>query len=883
MDTHQEKARFMFRSLRYLFILFLLVASSAAFAAGVRGTIKGNDGEPLPFATIYIKELGTGTTSNAQGFYEITLPEGTYTLSFQFLGHESQQKVVTVEKEFIEINITLKVQATQLREVIVNASNEDPAYTIMRKAIAKAKYHTQQLDSYSAQVYMKGTGKLVDYPWLAKKMIEKEGIKKGQAFVSESVSEIKYTRPHKFEEKVISIRSDGKDNNTSPTGFINGSFYEPIIAETVSPLSPSAFSYYKFEYLGTFTDREYQVSEIKVTPRLRGDNVVEGTIFIVEDWWSIHSLDIKTTKLGIKIDIKQIYAPIENKAWLPVSNQFKIEGRFFGFEFVYDYLATMSKYSIQLNPKLVVPAMEVIDEKIDKKEAKAIEKKNPKKNQDLQERLASGKEITRKELKQIMKEQEKEELKESKEPEVISETSFKIDSGAYKGDSLYWTEIRPVPLSQDEVIGYKKMDSLAVEERKKEAGDTIKRNDKNKRGFQPWDILIGDSYKLSKHSNLQIEFPQVWFNTVEGYYFLYRLNYGIQLQDTNRTRINIRPTLRYSFAREKVSGNINFNMRNRNYRLRVEGGRYMQQFNADEPILPIVNTFMTLLLEENLMKIYERDYLDVQYRRRLDDKYTIQTDWMWARRRAMVNNTNHKWVDRDKIKGYTPNAPENLETDTTGFATHEAFTGSVTLTAKPWLKYRIRNGRKSQIDNSTPTFSLMYRKAFDNVFGSDIKFDQVEVGANHSFNNSVRGRVDFNIRAGMFLNSDSMAFMDNKHFLGNRTPFSTSDPAGSFRLMDYYLYSTADKYLAVNAHYNFRRFLVTSIYEVRMLGIRENIFINYLATPTSKNYTEVGYAIDGILRVFRLEGAVAFRDGKYLDYGFRIGIATNISVKFSDN
>lgn len=868
---------------RFLLGFFALLNTTLVFATGVRGTIKADDGEPLPFATIYIKELGTGTTSNAQGFYEIALPEGTYTLSYQFLGHESQQKVVTVEKEFIELNITLKVQATQLREVIINSSNEDPAYTIMRKAIAKAKYHTQQLDSYSAQVYMKGTGKLVDYPWLAKKLIEKEGIKKGQAFVSESVSEIKYTRPHKFEEKVISIRSDGKDNNTSPTGFINGSFYEPTIAETVSPLSPSAFSYYKFEYLGTFTDREYQVSEIKITPRLRGDNVVEGTIFIVEDWWSIHSLDVKTTRLGVKIDIKQIYAPIENKAWLPVSNQFKIEGRFFGFEFVYDYLATMSKYKIQLNPKLIVPEMEVIDEKIEKKEAKAIEKKNPKKNQDLQERLASGKEITRKELKQIMKEQEKEELKESKEPEVVSETYFKIDSGAYKSDSLYWTEIRPVPLSQDEVIGYKKMDSLAVEERKKEEGDTIKRQKNNKRGFQPWDILIGDSYSISKNSNLQIEFPQVWFNTVEGYYLLYRLNYGIQLKDTSRTRINIRPTFRYSFAREKASGNINLMVRNRDYRLRVEGGRYMQQFNADEPILPIVNTFMTLLLEENLMKIYERDYLDVQYRRRLDDKYNIETNWTWARRSAMVNNTNYKWVNRDKIEDYTPNAPENLEVDTTGFATHEAFTGSVTLTAKPWLKYRIRNGRKSQINNSTPTFSLMYRKGFDNVLGSDINFDQVEIGAKHSFKNGVRGRVDFNIRAGAFLNSDSLAFMDYKHFLGNRTPFSTTDPAGSFRLMDYYLYSTADKYLAVNAHYNFRRFLVTSIYEVRMLGIRENVFINYLATPTSKNYTELGYSIDGILRLFRLEGIVAFRDGKYLDYGFRIGISATLTGQFSDN
>jgi hypothetical protein len=32
-----------------------------------------------------------------------------------------------------------------------------------------------------------------------------------------------------------------------------------------------------------------------------------------------------------------------------------------------------------LNPKLIVPAMEVIDEKIDKKEAKTIEKKNSRK------------------------------------------------------------------------------------------------------------------------------------------------------------------------------------------------------------------------------------------------------------------------------------------------------------------------------------------------------------------------------------------------------------------------------------------------------------------------------------------------------------------------
>jgi hypothetical protein len=128
-----------------------------------------------------------------------------------------------------------------------------------------------------------------------------------------------------------------------------------------------------------------------------------------------------------------------------------------------------------------------------------------------------------------------------------------------------------------------------------------------------------------------------------------------------------------------------------------------------------------------------------------------------------------------------------------------------------------------------------------------------------------------------------MYFMDYKHFLGNKTPFATTDPVGSFRLLDYYTYSTDDKYFAGNVHYHFRRFLVTSFPLARMAGVSENVFVNYLATPGSKNYTEVGYSIDGILRLFRLEAIASFQDGKYQDYGFRIGINTSFAINFSDN
>lgn len=874
----------------YLLIIslfFLKGVPAICQTAGVRGVISDEEANPLSFATIFVKQLGTGTTANVDGVYEIHLSPGRYELVFQHLGRRSEVRVVDVTNAFAELDITLVPQEIVLQSVTVNADDEDPAYSIMRKAIAKANYHRNVLDTYSARVYIKGSGKLKDYPWLARKALKKEGIEKDRVYISESVSEIKFTRPNKFEEKVISIRSDGKDNNTSPNGYIFGSFYEPEVAGTISPLSPKAFSYYRFEYLGTFKDREYEVSRIRVTPRSKGDNVVDGFLFIVENDWSIHSFDLHTIKLGINIYMKVMCGPIADKVWLPVSHQFRIEGKVFGFEFEYNYLASVSNYQVTLNPKIYVEEMEVIDEKKDHELARSVEKsyKESRKGKkddtaELQQRLEAGEEITRKELKTIVKAYEKEEQKQQKEPEVISDVTFKIDSGAWKKDSLYWAEIRPIPLTVEEVRGYEKADSVSAIERAKEQGDTLKAS--KHKGFQPWDLLIGDHYKVSKHSNFRIYFPMGGFNTVEGFNLIYRVAFGTVFQDTNRTRLTIRPVVRYAFSRETVTGYMNLFLRNKNYRLELNGGRYVTQFNHETPILPIVNTFTTLLLEKNLMKLYERDFIDLKYNRKVNPFLSVRTDWSWSDRSELMNHSDYKLIDRKRIEGYTGNRPFNEVLQNTGFPNHQAFTGSIGISARPWLKFRIRNGHKREVSSSSPTLSLDYRKGFSGMLDSDVDFDQLELGVKHEYRVGARGTIDFWLRGGMFLNNAKMYFMDYKHFLGNQTPFSTSDPVGSFRLLDYYRFSTDDRYFSANVHYQFRKFLVTTIPVVRLAGIRENIFVNYLATPGSKNYTEVGYSLDGILRIFRLEGAVAFRDGAYMGYGFRFGIATNIAFNFAD-
>jgi hypothetical protein len=870
----------------YSVLIFQFIAFSA-LAGGVKGVIKSDDGNVLPYASIYVKQTGSGSATDLQGKYEIQLPPGHYDLVFQFLGYESVNRSVDITSDFVVLDVILKTQVMMLQTVTVNAQKEDPAYTIMRKAIAKAKYHTQQIDKYTAKVYIKGKGKLTDYPWLAKRALEKEGITKDRLFISESVSEIKYTRPKKFEEKVIAVYTQGKDRNTSPNGYVFGSFYEPEINEMVTPLSPAAFSYYKFEYLGSFKDQKYEISKIKVIPRSKGDNVFDGVIYIVEDWWSIHSLDLNASKLGVKVHMKSIYNPIEDKAWLPVSQQFFVNGRVFGFEFEFNYLATVKDYKITLNPNLPLE-MTIIDEKLEKAQAKEVKSKFSKKGQQLQQRLAEGKDVTNKELRQLVKEYEKEEQKKTKEPEVISETSFKVDSLAYKKDSTFWADIRPAPLDKEEVRGYKKNDSISTVQRKREEGDSLKPS--KSKGFQLKDIVLGDRYRINETSDFQIHTPFGGFNTVEGWNLIYKTSYYKRWvkRDTSDSdkrpdvkRLEITPIGRYAFSRKVLSGLMRVDYRTRTSRLTVEGGKYIQQYNDADPIHPIVNDITSLFFGNNFMKLYERNFVEANYRKRFDDKYTFRSSLTWARRQELFNTTDYTFFKKNK-EDYTLNAPINNELNDTAFPTNTAFTVAVGLEARPWQKYRIRNGQKFRADNTSPLFTLDYKKGVDGLLGSEVNFDQMEIGVKHGVKLGIRGKLDVALKAGKFFNADKLYLMDYQHFLGNRTPFVTTDPVGSFRLLDYYQYSTRDQYFTANVHYHFRKFLVTRFPIVRLTGITENVFVNYLATPTSKNYTELGYGIDGILRILRLEFAAAFQDGKYLNNGFRIGVATSIVINFSD-
>src|SRR5882762_3563592 len=129
------------RNLYLLSILYLLThfGASAQTKHTLNGYIRDKaNGEALIGATIFIRELKTGTVTNVYGFYSITVPAGNYSLEFSYLGYTTVNQVLDLTGS-IRLDIELSPSAQELQEVVVTDEAEE------RKAINK-EMSTNKLD-----------------------------------------------------------------------------------------------------------------------------------------------------------------------------------------------------------------------------------------------------------------------------------------------------------------------------------------------------------------------------------------------------------------------------------------------------------------------------------------------------------------------------------------------------------------------------------------------------------------------------------------------------------------------------------------------------------------------------------------------------------------
>ena len=487
--------------------------SFGAFAGGIKGVVKTIKGEPLPYAAIAVKGTNQGTMANADGRYELALQPGRYEVVFQYLGFKNIVKTVEVENDFKILDVTLEEQALNINEVKIGSKSEDPAYTIMRRAIAKARFHALQVETYSARAYIKTTGVATNIPFFAEKALKKEGIEEGRPILNESVNEITFRQPNNYQQRVVSTRNSLDNSAPSPNAFVLASFYDPTVGDAVSPLSPKALGYYKFEYEGSFREGDLEVNKIKVIPRSYGEGVFKGQIYIIENTWAIHSLNLQTTVQSLEVDVKQVFTPVQN-VWMPTNLQFRFGGSMMGFSGEFKYVISMTYKNLKVNPAFK-ETVTVLDEKFEKPDSD-ISKKDLR-TKKLNELAAQQKAVSTKQLRKMMKEYEKQDKNERKAQKedinVVRNDSISIDSMANKRSDAFWNEIRSIPLTEIETKSYRHSDSLRVVKEIKIKADSSKaKKDSSKVDFMG--VLAGRSFKLSKNWVLDYQGPLIPFRVI---------------------------------------------------------------------------------------------------------------------------------------------------------------------------------------------------------------------------------------------------------------------------------------------------------------------------------------------------------------------------------
>jgi hypothetical protein len=813
-------------AIRFILTFILFFFSFFTYAGKISGTVTDDKGVILPFASILIKNSTHGTTANNDGKYFLQLSPGTYTIVCQYVGYERKEKEITIGNDDVVLNFQLSMQQLSLAEVVVRPGGEDPAYEIIRNAIKKRPFYLKQLDTFQCEVYIKGQMQLRDYPnkFMGQKIDFEDGdtSKKKMVYLSESV--MKYSSQNdKIKVEVLSTKVSGQKDGFGfslpqfVTFYKNNVDLGPQLNPRgfISPIADNALNFYKYKFEGSFIEDGREINRIKVIPKRKYEPLFSGYINITDNDWRIHSVELQITKESQMqfldtLRINQLYVPFEKNVWVIKTQVVYPAIKVFGFDIYGNFVNIYSKFDV--HPEF--------------------------------------------------------------HKKFFDNTVLKYEEGSNKKDSLYWDTVRPVPLQVEEQRDYYKKDSLEKLREDPHYLDSIDRI-RNKPSV-PGILFLGQTISKQKNRSTLTIFPlaqSVSFNTVEGWVINARVNYTKQLDSTGFNRsISISPLVRYGFSNGHLNAYLTASYdvgKKRPSSFSIGGGKNVYQFNNNNPIDPLFNTFSTLIWMHNYMKIYEAWSGKIDYSKGIADGLTARISFQYQDRIPLENTTDQSWKVWD-TRSYTPNYPTDLLSE--NFKRHQASMLSLGVSWRPGSRYIEFPDRRFEISSKYPTFTAGATMGIKGLFGSDVDYGKWRIGINDELNLKLAGTFKYNISAGGFYKAKEVQVQDYKHFNGNQITMVTNYFNG-FLLLPYYKFSnTATLYGEAHIEHHFNGFLTNKIPGFRKLNWQLVGSMNTFYINDHSNYIEAGVGLENVFRILRADFVWGFEYGQKAYTGFRLGV-----------
>ncbi len=837
--------------MRCLFLLLTILVSFSASGNTLKGIVMDDHRQPLPYATVMIKGTTSGTTTNAAGHYQLELPAGDYVIVCQYMGFKKTEHKVTLSSAVQELDFQLEPISMQVKEVVVKAGGEDPAYAIIREAIKKRHVYQQQVKEFTCMAYTKGTLQSKQAPnRIFGQKVDKvdmgvDSAGKGVLFLTETVSKVGYRYPDKMKLEVISSRKSGGGMGFSFPAFI--SFYdnnvEAIATQLgprgfISPIAENALNFYKYRLEGSFIEDGKNVYKITVIPKRKMEPLFSGSIFITDEDWRIHSTDLFLTpeyqlELMDTLEIRQTHVQVNRDVWRVKDQVIHIAFQKFGFKAVGNFVSVYSEYNLQ--PHLP-------DKYFDK---------------------------------------------------VV----MKLDSAFDKKPVTYWDSIRPVPLETYEAQDFHTRDSAA--KANKDSAASRYRLDSLQRKQGPvkvMDVLWNNvKHNYYFHRDSAIVYNSFYmkslvkalkYNTVEG--LVLALEPSMVFNTGKNEALRVSPWVRYGLSNTHLNAGLGLGYTNEGrlfHKLgrndfQLSGGKRVSQFNHDNPIDNITNEFYTLILRENYMKLYENWYARGSYTRTFQNNYRLTLSGTYENRIPLENTTDFS-IFGSKNKLFLPNHPYELAS--VPFERHSAVVMEATFHFQPGQRFIELPDRRMPYGSKAPVFEISYAKGIPGIANSVVDFDKWKVGVEDAINLKLFGEFKYHVNLGGFLNSKDVELPDYQHFNGNQT-FYTLKYLNSFQLAPYYLYSTtASFYTTANVEHHFNGLLTNKIPLFNRLKWNLVVGANAFYVNGDNNYLELFAGLENIFKIARVDVITGYQSKDNTRVGVRVGFGGILGSMFKPN
>ena len=801
----------MFSLLRFCACVFLCISAVLQAQVTISGTVTDTQNEPLPYCTIFVQETQAVAVSNEFGYYKLQVSPGTYTLIFQYIGYVKTEQQVIASDANTTLNIQLAEELTDLDVVVIDANKEDYAYTVIRKAIEMRQIHLEEISGYSCSVYMKGMQKLVEAPdqimgIQLNTILDVDSNNTGIVYLSESSSSYYFQQPDKTKEIMHASKVSGSNSAFSwnDASGMQMNFYENL--ETlegfsqrgfISPIADNALFFYSYHLLGQMYTNGHSIYKIEVTPKRKTDPAYAGIIYITDDGYRIFGLQLMLTKAnGVEFldtfRVEQEYFYPDPEHIVLLTTRFSFTYDFFSVRGNGYFHAHYSNYA--LNPEFP-------------------------------DNFFTG-EVT------------------------------KIEAGANKQDSVFWEKTRPMQLTEEEQQDYFEKDALALKKETRAWQDSA---DHEFNKFKFGQFITGYDYRNS-HLHLTASsnpiFDMLQFNTIEGYVVQPRFNVRYTPNDSITWEYGA--TVRYGSAKGGClfSGSIGLRFDPfHKGRATLQGGSSFRQFNPDG-IVPLFNTAYTLLLEENYLKAYGQDYIQVDAERELfTNGLYMRSGVQYAHRYRLQNAPElEPWIQYEKI--FADNNTFQTAEDILLF-THpipDIFTTYIEARYIIKQTYIAHPTEKFILSPKYPILQarLQFSASPDSIAQYHYVLADMQVEDNISL--KLAGSLQFTFRYAHQFASGEMDIADQLHAAGNATIFSRLTETG-FLVLPYYV-ATTDTYLSsAHVQWHLDGFLFRKLPLFKQLRLDPVFTVNALHSPDIPMYIECAAGVEHLFNIMRVDAA----------------------------